>query len=604
MIPNPETTPSPEQDPIKLLEQALEKKRSALGEEKYNALVVKLERLKNIQEAINVEKKIIAEKEEALVTVRSDQEKTEAVAVAQEVEELATTAQQEEPVAVTQETRAEENTPREITEQPLPENVITEETSPEVQESLREVTPKPVASTPIETIPASALPPSPKKESAVKKSPPTSSPAAVTETPSPANIPPKPRFGGLKRFLRNLGFFGGAAAISGFAGSGIERNSDGGLGYDTNKLVEVAIAPLPETPGQWAKRGLSKAGIYDIPEAHLQYSENENALVLKDFPKVTPGQDSENPEIQSLREKLAKLEYFKTITYTTKIAEVIDYKASTGRPKNEQLKLWSFRNQWANEQGFQYIPTPNKGNQRGQETTYNDVLGVAHFLLDCDISQGQRNFNDDYEPGADHFVHKNNAAYLRIGKEHNHYVPTFTREGERVRVKYKKFDELEPGEKIMAPLRQVSFDDIDFNATQKVPNFLSAREVMLKQGLKNPYRHDGDQRGTFFLFTGDKTSYSQYSGTSVVFIFEDNQGNRIIRDFAGSINDIQQEGLAIEKEFALANGTLTIGIHDVGSFSAKPVADQNNTYRTSQSAGYNWSDVTGGGLLIPRQQLF
>jgi hypothetical protein len=66
MIPNPETTPSPEQDPIKLLEQALEKKRSALGEEKYNALVVKLERLKNIQEAINVEKKIIAEKEASL----------------------------------------------------------------------------------------------------------------------------------------------------------------------------------------------------------------------------------------------------------------------------------------------------------------------------------------------------------------------------------------------------------------------------------------------------------------------------------------------------------------------------------------------------------
>lgn len=399
--------------------------------------------------------------------------------------------------------------------------------------------------------------------------------------------------------LKYLALASGVGA-SIFAGSGFERDEQGKLEYDFNKLVEVAVAPLPDVQEQWAKRKLVKMGVYEIKEAELEYQENPNAL-KNDTPVTEVAAPGDSPALKELKERVAKLEYFKQITYTQKLAEVIDYKASANRPKGELLKLWSYRNQWANEEGFAYIPTPNKGNVNGKHRTYANVQGIGHFLLDCDVTQGQRPIDKDINSDPDHYVHSNNAAFFRIAKENNDYVPVFTREGERIRVHYERYNEVSEGEKIMSPLRQFKFDDISFGETRLAEGFLTAQEVLLKKGAKNNYRHDGDQRGTYLIYSGNTSTYSQFSGSSVVFIFEDHQGNRIIRDFAGSINDIQKEGQAIKAEFKLADGALTMGIHDVGSFSAKPVAP-NGIYATNQSEGYNWSDATGGGLLIPNSQ--
>jgi|GEM_PF-2314321 len=397
-------------------------------------------------------------------------------------------------------------------------------------------------------------------------------------------------------FLKYMMLIGGTGGMF-MAGTGIERDSKGKLTYDFNKLIETAIAPLPDVQEQWAKRFLVKQGIYKIEQAELEYKENPNALKQDVIEVISDKNDP--PELRELKEKVARLEYFKQLTYTQKLAEVIDYKATSNMPKGEVAKLWSYRNQYVNEKGFGYIPTPNNGNTGKAEKSFYNVQGIAHFLLDCDATEGQIPMVGDIDNAPDHYVHANNTAFFRIAKERNDYIPVFTREGDRIRVHYKRGDEIKEGDRMLSPLRQFKFDDISFSETRTV--MTSARELLLKKGIKNPYRNDNDQRGTYLIYSGNPTTYSQFSGSSVVFIFEDNQGNRIIRDFAGSINDIQKEGSAIKAEFNLTNGALTIGIHDIGSFSAKPVAN-NHVYTTKQSERMNWNVYTGGGLAIPDSQ--
>ena len=54
----------------------------------------------------------------------------------------------------------------------------------------------------------------------------------------------------------------------------------------------------------------------------------------------------------------------------------------------------------------------------------------------------------------------------------------------------------------------------------------------------------------------------------------------------------------IVKNFKIAPEKLTLGYHDVGSFSAKPKA-ANGVIDTEQWAGFNNAGMTGGALLIP-----
>ena len=143
----------------------------------------------------------------------------------------------------------------------------------------------------------------------------------------------------------------------------------------------------------------------------------------------------------------------------------------------------------------------------------------------------------------------------------------------------------------------MKFDEIKFDQTQKPEGFdISVKEVKKTNG-----------QGTNLLFK-DRKAYSRFSGGSVTFLFKDKEGNTIARDFAGTLNQIENEGLNIKKEFGLKSNELTLGYHDVGSFSAKPKA-KNNILSSEQWQGYNTTigddsqNPTGGALIIPKQNV-
>lgn len=247
--------------------------------------------------------------------------------------------------------------------------------------------------------------------------------------------------------------------------------------------------------------------------------------------------------------------------------------------------LWSFRSQWSADSGFVYIAMPNRDN-RGPKGRTASARGVAHFLLDADISGGST------------YSHPHNIALHRINKENNGFVPVFERlEGDRVRLTYKRHSEVSPTDGIAAPLRQYRFGDIDFSRHQRAEGFRSANEVVLRDGVKNPYTKG---KGTYLIFTGSKDNYGKFSGGGVVFIWEHN-GKRYVRDFAGSVNQIQAEGRSIVSQYGINPNDLTMGYHDLGSFSAKPEAYQGEV-STWQYHGYNPYGWTGGALLIPHSQ--
>ncbi len=241
--------------------------------------------------------------------------------------------------------------------------------------------------------------------------------------------------------------------------------------------------------------------------------------------------------------------------------------------------MLSYRNQWDNSEGFVYTTAPTKQHRKSSDT-YSDVIGVGHFLLDASM--------DPTNP----YNHKNNKAYIDKAMANDEWIPTFTTVGpHQVRLKYKKPADILETDGVSAPLRQFKFSDINFKTSKTPKGFKSTvHEVTTK---------DGD--GTYLLFKS-KNGYSRFSGGSVVFIFEDRYGNTITRDFAGSLNSIQQEGASIQKQYNLEPGELTIGYHDVGSFSAKPKADNNNVLKADQWKGYNNNGWTGGALLIPTSQ--
>jgi hypothetical protein len=139
---------------------------------------------------------------------------------------------------------------------------------------------------------------------------------------------------------------------------------------------------------------------------------------------------------------------------------------------------------------------------------------------------------------------------------------------------------------VVTPLRQMDFDNINFNKTQRPEGF--------KKGINEVTTKDG--KGTYLLFK-DRDGYSRFSGGSVVFIFKDEYGNTIVRDFAGSLNGIKNEGQEIKKEYKLKPNELTIGYHDVGSYSAKPKANKYGILKSSHhSHGIGADDRCGVAL--------
>jgi hypothetical protein len=338
----------------------------------------------------------------------------------------------------------------------------------------------------------------------------------------------------LKKIILGL-FLTGTLVTS---ASAFSFNNDGQVTFSLENAVENL---LPEQQEQWAKRYLDKKGLITIADAQIVPEKVELVVV-------------ENPKPE-------------------KIFQII---GTVPDSYNSSDSLLSYRSQWDNEDGFKYVPMPVKQDLPKGGMKVNGVLGVGHFLLDASVAKGAV-YSFEY-----------NKAFLDKAKKNDHWIPAFKRlEDGNVLLKYKKPADIDKEDIVVTPLRQFKFSDIAFDKTQTPKGFQKGiKEVKTKQG-----------QGTYIIFK-DRSGYSRFSGGSVVFIFKDKYDNTIVRDFAGSINQIENEGIMIQKNYNLEPGELTIGYHDVGSFSAKPKAKAGEI-SSKQWQGFNPGGMTGGALLIP-----
>lgn len=277
---------------------------------------------------------------------------------------------------------------------------------------------------------------------------------------------------------------------------------------------------------------------------------------------------------------------------TEEVETKADYKSNVtssgvnyiGEVKGDNSNYGTFYNKFDRNAGFGYVPIANVG-KSNSKTKYNNVKGVAHFILDSDAT-------DDYK-------HSYSQNYMKKQLNNENIAPGSTVEDQflpvreklkdgKVLVKYKKVSEIDKNDYVMAPLRQYKFTDINWEGAVPAEGF--------KSSIKALPTKTGEQ--TYFIFPSDKngkSAYGKFGGGSVVFLAN---GKNFAVDFAGSINDIKNMADKIVAEEKIKPEDLVIAYHDLGSFSAKPKA-VNNTLSFNQWAGFNSEDYTGGGLAFP-----
>jgi hypothetical protein len=223
---------------------------------------------------------------------------------------------------------------------------------------------------------------------------------------------------------------------------------------------------------------------------------------------------------------------------------------------------------------------------------------------------------------------------LKKAIDKNEWIPTFTRgEGDRIILQYKKPADIEEDTKrfiqeqynkikhfdavkderkrqhivepytkelynreqlVLAPLRQYKFSDIDFKGSKTITGF--------KSNIRALTTKDGGETHLVFKRKHGHDKVGRFDGASVVFIFEDKHGNIIVRDYSGSIKNIKEAGEDILKTYNIKPEELTIGYHDIGSFSAKPMSDKNKVLGANQWWSYNDDANTGSALIIPAKK--
>ena len=255
--------------------------------------------------------------------------------------------------------------------------------------------------------------------------------------------------------------------------------------------------------------------------------------------------------------------------------------------------LHTFYHKFDRNSGSLYIPIKNVGHS-DDNTNYKGTKGIAHFILDTDVAS-------DYQAKeGKNFVDKQLRGENITGGSTvtNQFVPIYTKEGDKVNVKYKLISELNKEDKVMSPLRQLRFTDLDWNKATYSTDFKSTVESI---PVTHPYQGTGKYKSgiinsSHFVFPkGNKNAYGKFGGGSVVFLSEK---KNFAVDFAGSVMDIKNMAQQIIDKEGISPQDLIIAYHDLGSFSAKPKA-KNGELKFSQWSGFNNESYTGGGLAFP-----
>lgn len=263
----------------------------------------------------------------------------------------------------------------------------------------------------------------------------------------------------------------------------------------------------------------------------------------------------------------------------------------------QDVDFWGFRRTTFNDEGMTYIPTSRLENHKGQGV-YN-VARMAHFLIDSDLTDGRK--TDE------------TLDAIKRGIENNEYLPIYKKDGKGVTIKYIKGNEpVGEGWDYAAALRQIPLSNIDWDksarpyltpkAAQK-DSYKRTGKGMFGKGIMNVLTKDG--KDTYMVYkehNGKDKKLGRFNGNSLVFIIE-KDGQRIIRDFTGTIANIEKESRNLLKEFNVNDDDITLAFYDQGSYSAKPKANKEGYLPYKSYNVFNPDKYSGAGLAIPFDQL-
>lgn len=270
-----------------------------------------------------------------------------------------------------------------------------------------------------------------------------------------------------------------------------------------------------------------------------------------------------------------------------------------GTYKDESFKagkkdsLLSAMNVFDNDKGFDYIVSPKV--KEGKKT-FNNVKGVAHFLMDSDITPNQKYTTPYIEKG------NNTVKSAQVGKftpylgtNPDDYVMYYKDLGNnKMNIKYgqlKDKDKYKGYEQIK--VRNVPFGELDFNNKKSAGFAKKASYIGTLDGKQTSIITDPESNDV----------YGRFSGGSGIFHFkEPKTGKTISVDVSGSVNTIKQVGEELSKKYNVDPKQLQFLYHDMGSYSAKPKS-HNGVLSNEQWENYNSNNkgYSGAALMYPME---
>ena len=255
------------------------------------------------------------------------------------------------------------------------------------------------------------------------------------------------------------------------------------------------------------------------------------------------------------------------------------------------------RNQFSTDNGFTYKAVPSKGNTNAPETL-EGVGAVAHFFIMDDRPEWAQ---DVYSATPENLKKQSNwykkrSDFTKVPDEG--FVPVFNKtDSETLNITYKKKSDLSENDNVVQGLKQYKASDINWDS--EVDNG-GLGGFKAGGGIKLLTTKGGEKISSMPFIKKD--TYSRFSGSAPVILFEAANGKTYARDFSGSINSIKDEVNSISKKYNISKDNITLGFYDAGSFSAKPAGKDGKIDR-SQWSGFNPKSFAGSGVAIPTQQI-
>lgn len=278
-------------------------------------------------------------------------------------------------------------------------------------------------------------------------------------------------------------------------------------------------------------------------------------------------------------------------------------------PDRGTRKLAKFSYTFDNDKGARYIigHKVKEVTDAGAQKHFKNVKAVAHFLRDSDILPDQKIAPKDWTVHGGNTFHSTipGKAATSIGFDRPDwyralYKPDPDHKDGSYLIKYiknrditkEKEDQLkkEGWNLDFTVSGQYKFSDVDWEGEGPSTKYAAVSKWL---PLKN-----GDH--TYIPYK-DKKGFSRFSGGSITYLFKNPKtGKTVGIDIAGSVDDIKKAGQGIIKKYAIKPEDLEIVHHDMGSYSGKPKA-KNNELDYDQWIDFNSYNqgFSGAPLMIP-----